>query len=58
MVAENQAHKHLNPHPGGAETPFKRTWQNEVSPGIRPEMDSILRKWLPGVLLARYGIPP
>ncbi|CAB1111288.1 unnamed protein product [Ectocarpus sp. CCAP 1310/34] len=58
MVAENQAHKHLNPHPGGAETSDNRTWQDEVSPGIRPEMDSILRKWLPGVLLARYGIPP
>ncbi|CAM9983186.1 unnamed protein product [Ectocarpus sp. 12 AP-2014] len=58
MVAANQENTHLNPHPGGAEQSANRTWRDEVSPGIRQEMDSILRKWLPGVLLARYEIPP
>ncbi|CAM9115087.1 unnamed protein product [Ectocarpus sp. 13 AM-2016] len=58
MVAASQAHTTLNPHPGGAEPSDSRTWQDEVSPEIRSDMDSILRKWLPGVLLARYGVPP
>ncbi|CAM9440594.1 unnamed protein product [Ectocarpus sp. 12 AP-2014] len=58
MVAANQEHTNFNTHPGGAEKSGERTWQDEVSPGIHQEMDSILRKWLPGVLLARYGVHP
>ncbi|CAN0435948.1 unnamed protein product [Ectocarpus sp. 12 AP-2014] len=58
MVAANQEHKIFNPHQGGAEKSVKRTWRDEVSPEIHQEMDLILRKWLPGVLLARYGVPP
>ncbi|CAM9150970.1 unnamed protein product [Ectocarpus sp. 13 AM-2016] len=58
IVAENQKHTVFNPHPGGAERSAERTWRDEVSPAIRQEMDSILRKWLPAVLLARYGVPP
>ncbi|CAM9151152.1 unnamed protein product [Ectocarpus sp. 8 AP-2014] len=46
-----------NPHPGGQAISLDRTWENEVSPEIREEMDSILRTWLPGVLLARFNIP-
>ncbi|CAM9754327.1 unnamed protein product [Ectocarpus sp. 4 AP-2014] len=44
-------------HPGGQERSSNRTWEDEVSPKIREEMDSILRTWLPGVLLARFDIP-
>ncbi|CAM9399473.1 unnamed protein product, partial [Ectocarpus sp. 13 AM-2016] len=44
-------------HPGGLEVSSNRTWELEVSPGIREEMDAILRTWLPGVLLARLGVP-
>ncbi|CAM9750308.1 unnamed protein product, partial [Ectocarpus sp. 6 AP-2014] len=58
MVAANEEQAILNPHPGGQEQSAKRTWRDEVSPGIRQEMDFILRKWLPGVLLARFGVPP
>ncbi|CAM9117189.1 unnamed protein product, partial [Ectocarpus sp. 13 AM-2016] len=58
MVAANKQLTRFNPHPGGEKQSAKRTWRDEVSPGIREEMDSILRKWLPGVLLARFGVPP
>ncbi|CAM9277724.1 unnamed protein product [Ectocarpus fasciculatus] len=58
MVVANQEGRIFNPHPGGKKQSAKRTWRDEVSPGTRQEMDSILRKWLPGVLLARFGIPP
>ncbi|CAN0128844.1 unnamed protein product [Scytosiphon promiscuus] len=47
----------INPHPGGKEVSVNRTWTDEVSPEIREEMDAILRIWLPGVLLARFGVP-
>ncbi|CAM9437971.1 unnamed protein product [Ectocarpus fasciculatus] len=58
MVAANEEETILNVHPGGEERSATRTWRDEVSPEIRQEMDSILRKWLPGVLLARLGVPP
>ncbi|CAN0174070.1 unnamed protein product [Scytosiphon promiscuus] len=48
----------VNPHPGGAEASVGRTWKDEVSPGIRADMDAILRTWLPAVLLARLDVPP
>lgn len=48
----------FNVHPGGAAASEDRIWTDEVSPGIREEMDSILRTWLPGVLLARLQVPP
>lgn len=47
-----------NLHPGGDEVSGARTWRDEVRPETIPELDSILRTWLPGVLLARLGIPP
>lgn len=47
----------VNLHPGGQEVSTSRTWRDEVSPGIIDDMDDILRTWLPGVLLARLGIP-
>lgn len=48
----------LNPHPGGHEASETRTWRDEVSPDIIPEMNAIVRTWLPPVFLARLGIPP
>lgn len=48
----------VNPHPGGKEISEARTWRDEVSPKIVDEMNSIVRTWLPGVLLARLDIPP
>ncbi|CAM9921553.1 unnamed protein product, partial [Ectocarpus sp. 8 AP-2014] len=44
-------------HDGGLQASSNRTWQAEVSPEIREQMDSILQVWLPGVLLARLGVP-
>ncbi|CAM9967721.1 unnamed protein product [Ectocarpus sp. 12 AP-2014] len=44
-------------HPGGLGVSSNRTWEDEVSPEIREQMDSILRTWLPGVLLARFDVP-
>ncbi|CAN0459262.1 unnamed protein product [Hapterophycus canaliculatus] len=48
----------VNRHPGGAEASLSRTWRDEVSPDILEDMDAILRTWLPGVLLARFDVPP
>ncbi|CAM9579189.1 unnamed protein product [Scytosiphon promiscuus] len=48
----------VNPHPGGTEVSEARTWKDEVSPEIVDEMNSIVRTWLPPVLLARLGVPP
>lgn len=48
----------VNPHPGGLEASADRTWKEEVSPEIWDDMDSVLRQWLPPVLLARFGVPP
>ncbi|CAM9512001.1 unnamed protein product [Ectocarpus sp. 8 AP-2014] len=45
------------PHPGGQVVSSDRTWEDEVSPETREEMNSILRTWLPGVLLARFDVP-
>ncbi|CAM9702439.1 unnamed protein product [Ectocarpus sp. 4 AP-2014] len=47
-----------NRHNGGAAVSEERFWTDEVSPGIREEIDSILRTWLPAVLLARFQVPP
>ncbi|CAN0368568.1 unnamed protein product [Ectocarpus fasciculatus] len=44
-------------HPGGQEVSSNRTWEDEVSPEIREEMDRIVRTWLPGALLDRLNIP-
>ncbi|CAN0277134.1 unnamed protein product [Ectocarpus fasciculatus] len=57
-TTESQQTVKRDPHPGGKDVSPTRTWEDEVSPEIREEMDSILRTWLPGVLLARLGIPP
>ncbi|CAM9656344.1 unnamed protein product [Scytosiphon promiscuus] len=48
----------VNPHPGGEKATLSRTWRDEVSPHILGDMDDILRTWLPGVLLARFDVPP
>ncbi|CAM9643453.1 unnamed protein product [Scytosiphon promiscuus] len=48
----------VNVHPGGRAESLNRTWKDEVSPEIIDEMNSVLRTWLPGVLLARFDIPP
>ncbi|CAM9129309.1 unnamed protein product [Ectocarpus sp. 8 AP-2014] len=58
MVAVNQERLFFNRHPGGGKRTAKRTWRDEVSPGIHHDMESILRKWLPPVLLARFEVPP
>ncbi|CAB1099720.1 unnamed protein product [Ectocarpus sp. CCAP 1310/34] len=56
-LPEAQQKVKRDPHPGGQQVSSKRTWEDEISPAIREEMDSILRTWLPGVLLERLGIP-
>ncbi|CAM9337264.1 unnamed protein product [Ectocarpus sp. 13 AM-2016] len=57
-VVDGPGAKKFNPHPGGGEISTNRTWRNEVSPGIHAEIDSILRTWLPGVLLTRLHVAP
>ncbi|CAN0301614.1 unnamed protein product, partial [Ectocarpus sp. 6 AP-2014] len=57
-VVDGPGARKFNPHPGGGEISANRTWKNEVSPGIHQEMDSILRTWLPGVLLTRLHVAP
>ncbi|CAM9846256.1 unnamed protein product [Ectocarpus sp. 12 AP-2014] len=56
MVTTVQEQRKFNPHPGGEKNTAERTWRDEVSPETRQEMDSVLRKWLPGVLLSRFGV--
>ncbi|CAN0564963.1 unnamed protein product, partial [Ectocarpus sp. 12 AP-2014] len=56
-LPEWQQDAHRDRHPSGQHKSPNRTWEDEVSPEIREEMDSILRTWLPGVLLARFDIP-
>ena len=34
-----------------------RTWVDEVDPDLIPELDGILRQWLPPVVLAKLGVP-
>lgn len=48
----------VNVHPGGHEATAQRTWKDEVSPDILEDMNDTMRVWLPGVLLARFGVPP
>ncbi|MEP0659043.1 MAG: hypothetical protein ABJC87_07285, partial [Roseobacter sp.] len=53
-----------NEHPGidteGAKEEEKshRNWKESVSPDILEEIDDILRRWLPPVILARLDILP
>ncbi|CAM9204594.1 unnamed protein product [Ectocarpus sp. 13 AM-2016] len=56
-LTEAQQKVRRDPHPGGQNVSSNRSWEDEVSPEIREEMDSIVRTWLPGVLLARLDIP-
>lgn len=48
----------INEHPGGLPPSPNRTWQQEVSPEKRNDMDGVLRQWLSPVLLARFGVSP
>lgn len=48
----------LNVHPGGETAVARRSWQDEVSPGLLPELEATMRLWLPPVLLARFDVTP
>lgn len=46
-----------NDHPGGKKPSAKRSWKHEVSAELHGEMDDIVRRWLPPVVLAKIGVP-
>ena len=57
MIEAQRIHTIRDPHQGGQPRSSNRTWQDEVSPEIREEMDPILRTWLPPALVARLDVP-
>lgn len=56
--AESAMNKGYNVHPGGVEGSADRTWKDEVDSDLWDDMDGLLRRWLPPILLARLGVPP
>ncbi|CAM9747273.1 unnamed protein product [Pylaiella littoralis] len=46
----------MNQHPGGNPASANRTWRDEVSPEILDDIDDVLRRWLPPLLQARFGV--
>lgn len=53
-------HKEIDIHPGeeARTEPGVRRFEDEVSPEVVELADDILRKWLPPVLLERFGVVP
>lgn len=52
------AAKGRDKHPGGMETTPSRSYETEVGPEVRAQLDDICRLWLPPVLLEKFGVPP
>lgn len=52
------AAKGRDKHPGGVQTTPSRSYETEVGPEVRAQLDDICRRWLPPVLLEKFGVPP
>lgn len=48
--------KGIDTHQGGKNATAKRTYENEISPLVKKQLDDICRLWLPPVLLDKFGV--